>query len=208
MNHDYCLEVTGASKHYSGVLLFKDICFSLYSGEVLAVTGWNGSGKSTLLRILAGLVRLSAGKVEMYFQNELISKESRRRYLGMVAPALSLYGELTALENMKFFYNVRGLPFNRSSCLALLERVGLIQHIHETSGKFSSGMQQRLKLAQAILHSPPLLLLDEPGCNLDSKGMEVVEDLIETQRQNGMTVIASNEKREVAYADRVINLSA
>jgi heme exporter protein A len=208
MNNGCYLEVTNAGKHYSGTLLFKDICFSLYSGEVLAVTGWNGSGKSTLLRILAGLVRPSAGKVEMYFQNELIPKESRRRYLGMVAPALSLYGELSALENMKFFYNVRGLPFHRTNCLALLERVGLIQHIHEMSGKFSSGMQQRLKLAQAILHSPPLLLFDEPGCNLDSKGMEVVEDLIETQRQNGMTVIASNEKREVAYADRVINLSA
>jgi heme exporter protein A len=126
----------------------------------------------------------------------------------MAAPALSLYGELSALENMKFFYNVRGLPFDHPSCLALLERVGLIQHIHEMCGKFSSGMQQRLKLAQAILHSPPLLLLDEPGCNLDSKGIKVVEDVIETQRQIGMTVIASNEKREVEYADRVINLSA
>jgi heme exporter protein A len=208
MKNNYSLEVTGASKHYGGTLLFKDICFSLYSGEVLAVTGWNGSGKSTLLRVLAGLVRLSAGKVAMFFQNELIAKESRRRYLGMVAPALSLYGELSALENMKFFYNVRGLPFDCTKCLALLERVGLFQHIHEMSGKFSSGMQQRLKLAQAILHSPPLLLLDEPGCNLDSKGMKVVEDVIETQRHIGMTVIASNEKREVEYADRVINLSA
>jgi ABC-type multidrug transport system ATPase subunit len=68
-------------------------------------------------------------------------------------------------------------------------------------------MKQRLKLAQALLHNPPLLLLDEPGCNLDSRGMKVVEDIISKQRQSGMTVIASNERREVDYGDRVINLS-
>ena len=208
MKNNVSLEVLGAGKHYAGKPVFKDICFSLSSGDVLAVTGWNGAGKSTLLRVLAGLVRLSAGKVTMYLQNEPVAKESRRRYLGMVSPAMSLYGELSALENMKFFYNVRGWPFDRASCLALLERVGLIRHSDELCGKFSSGMQQRLKLAQAILHCPPLLLLDEPGCNLDAKGMNVVEDVIETQRQIGMTVIASNEKREVEYADRVINLSA
>ncbi len=207
MKNGYSLEVTGASKHYAGTPVFKDICFSLCSGEVLAVTGWNGSGKSTLLRALAGLVRLSGGDAAMYYQNEPIAKESRRRYLGMVSPALSLYGELSAFENMKFFHNVRGLPFDRAGCIALLKRVGLLQHIHERCDRLSSGMQQRLKLAQAVLHSPPLLLLDEPGSNLDAKGMKVVEDLIETQRRIGMTVIASNEKREVDYADRVINLS-
>ena len=68
-------------------------------------------------------------------------------------------------------------------------------------------MKQRLKLAQAVLHEPPLLLLDEPGSNLDSKGIKVVEGIISNQRQSGVTVIASNEKREADYADRVIDLS-
>lgn len=204
---NYLVEVISASKYYGGTLLFKDLCFTLHTGEVLAVTGWNGSGKSTLLRALAGLVRLSAGKVDMYYQNEIIPKESRCRYMGIAAPALSLYDELSVLENMKFFYNIRGLPYDRTRCLSLLERVGLIQHAGKLYGQFSSGMRQRLKLAQAILHSPPLLLLDEPACNLDTKGLKVVEDVIATQRKIGMTVIASNEKREVKYADRVIKLS-
>ncbi len=68
-------------------------------------------------------------------------------------------------------------------------------------------MKQRLKLVQALIHNPPLLLLDEPGCNLDSKGIKIVEEITLNQRQFGMTVIASNEKREVDYADRIINLS-
>jgi len=83
----------------------------------------------------------------------------------------------------------------------------LTEHAHKMCRNYSSGMKQRLKLVQALLHEPPLLLLDEPGCNLDSKGMKIVEEITLEQRRFGMTVIASNEKREVDYADRVINLS-
>ena len=203
----HSLEVINLCKHYTETLLFKDISFELHPGEVIAITGWNGSGKSTLLRIIAGLVRPSSGKVEMSFQGESIPKESRRRFVGMVAPAFSLYEELTALENLEFFSKVRGIVYDRKSCLGMMERTGLSENANKLCRNYSSGMKQRLKLAQALLHNPPLLLLDEPGCNLDSKGMKIVENIISAQRQRGMTVIASNEKREVDYGDRVINLS-
>jgi len=203
----YSLKVSKISKHYARTLLFKDISFELRPGEVLAITGWNGSGKSTLLRIIAGLVRPSLGKVEMFMKDEPVPKESRRKFLGMVAPALALYDELTALENMEFFCKVRGIAYDRESCLNMMERVGLNENANKTCRNYSSGMKQRLKLVQALLHNPPLLLLDEPGCNLDSNGMKIVEDIILEHRQLGMTVIASNEKREVAYADRALNLS-
>jgi heme exporter protein A len=203
----HSLKLSNICKHYTQTLLFEDISFELHPGEIMAITGWNGSGKSTLLRIIAGLVRPSLGQVEMFFKGESIPKESRRRFLGMVAPALSLYDELTALENLEFFCKVRGIACDHKSCLDLMERVGLTENAHKLCRNYSSGMKQRLKLAQALLHNPPLLLLDEPGCNLDSKGMEVVEEVISKQRQLGMTVIASNEKREVDYGDRIINLS-
>ena len=203
----YSLKLSNISKHFTETLLFEDISFELHPGEVMAITGWNGSGKSTLLRIIAGLVRPSLGKVEMFFKGKSISKESRRRFFGMVAPALSLYEDLTALENIEFFCKVRGIAYDRKSCRDIMEQVGLTEKAHKLCRNYSSGMKQRLKLAQALLHNPPLLLLDEPGCNLDSKGMKVVEEIISKQRQLGMTVIASNEKREVDYGDRVINLS-
>jgi heme exporter protein A len=203
----YTLKLEKISKHYAGTLLFKDISFELRPGEVLAITGWNGSGKSTLLRIIAGLVRPSAGKVEMFMEDVPIPKEARRKFLGMVAPALSLYDDLTALENIEFFCTVRGITYDRKSSHDLMVQMGLTERAHKLCRNYSSGMKQRLKLAQALLHNPPLLLLDEPGCNLDSKGMKIVEEVISKQRQLGMTVIASNEKREVDYGDRVINLS-
>ena len=173
----------------------------------MGVSGWNGSGKSTLLRIIAGLTRPSAGNVEIYHHDEPVPMDARRQFLGMVAPAFSLYDELTAIENMAFFCRVRGLPYHRDICLNLLERMDLTLQADMICGQYSSGMKQRLKLVQAILHKPPLLLLDEPGSNLDSNGMAIVEDIIQEQRRFGMTVIASNEKREVDYADRIINLS-
>jgi len=201
------LKVSNLCKYYSSTLLFKEISFKLGPGEILGITGWNGSGKSTLLRIIAGLVRPSAGQVEMSYKDESIPKDSRRKFLGMVAPALALYEELTALENMEFFCRVRGVSYDRKHCLHIMERVGLTEHAHKMCRNYSSGMKQRLKLVQALLHEPPLLLLDEPGCNLDSKGIRIVEEITSEQRRFGMTVIASNEKREVDYADRVINLS-
>jgi heme exporter protein A len=203
----YALKVSDLCKHYTETSLFKDISFALHPGEVMAIAGWNGSGKSTLLRIIAGLVRPTSGKVEMFFKDQSIPKESRRKFVGMVAPAMSLYEELTALENLEFFCKVRGIACDRKRCVEMMERAGLTENTHKLCRNYSSGMKQRLKLAQALVHKPPLLLLDEPGCNLDSKGMKIVESIISAQRQWGMTVIASNEKREVDYGDRIINLS-
>jgi heme exporter protein A len=203
----FTLKLSGIGKHYGETLLFKDISFALEQGEVLAVTGWNGSGKSTLVRIIAGLVRPSAGHVEMFHAGEPIGKESRRHFIGMVAPAMSLYNELTGLENMQFFSRVRGLASGHKESVRIMDSLGITEGGTKRCGEYSSGMKQRLKLAQALLHEPPLLLLDEPGSNLDSKGIKVVEEVISKQRKSGVTVIASNEKREAEYADRVINLS-
>ena len=203
----YSLKVSNLCKQYTETYLFQDISFELHPGEVMAISGWNGSGKSTLLRVIAGLVRPTTGRVEMFFKGESIAREARRRFVGMVAPAFSLYEELTALENLEFFSKVRGIAYDRNSCLGIMRQIGLSENAGKLCRNYSSGMKQRLKLAQALLHKPPLLLLDEPGCNLDSKGMKVVENIISDQRRNGMTIIASNERREVDYGDRVINLS-
>ena len=89
----------------------------------------------------------------------------------------------------------------------LLALLGLESRQDDLLESYSSGMKQRLKIVQALLHNPPLLLLDEPFSNLDSKGIEIVDMIIKKHKRLGMVVIASNEQREIEYADRIINLS-
>ena len=201
------LKVEGVSKTYGQTLLFENISFSMQSSQVISITGWNGSGKSTLMRIIAGLVTPSAGRIELTINGDIIPKSSRRKYLGLAAPAISLYEELTGAENLEFFCKVRGLHFQRSNHLKLMAWAGLNGRQNKPCRDYSSGMKQRLKLVQALIHRPPLLLLDEPGANLDSEGLKLVARMIQKQRKSGMTIIASNDRREVEYADRIINLS-
>ncbi|MBN1350516.1 ATP-binding cassette domain-containing protein [candidate division KSB1 bacterium] len=204
---DFRLRVKNLGKHYADMLLFKNVGFELCPGDSLAITGWNGSGKSTMLRIIAGLTKSSAGQVDFLLNSRSIPTDLRRRYFGMITPALSLYSELTALENLRFFTRVRGLVMQPGTIEDLIERVGLHGRGDDICGTFSSGMLQRLKLAQALLHQPLLLLLDEPCSNLDQNGVAMVEKIISEQRSSGITIIASNEQREIDYADRCINLS-
>ena len=207
MGSIYSLKVEGLGKHYASTILFRDISFAISHGDVLAITGWNGSGKSTLVRIIAGLTSASAGQITMTRDNIPIPKPDRRRYIGLVAPAISIYDELTGLENLEFFCKVRGISGDRSHHLALMARAGLTRHPDKPCRDYSSGMKQRLKIVQALVHEPPLLLLDEPGTNLDSEGFKIVERLVQQQRKIGMTIIASNDKREVGFANRIIHLS-
>ncbi len=203
----YKLQLINVAKHFGQTLLFKKISFEITACEIIAITGWNGSGKSTLLRIIAGLVRPSVGKVEMYKNGNSIIQENKRHFIGMVAPALSLYDELTARENLVFLLKVRGLNNDEQLINKILNKVGLFGWEDKLYGVYSSGMKQRMKIAQALLHQPPLLLFDEPFSNLDTRGIDIVKQVIDKQKQHGMIIIASNEQREIDYADRIINLS-
>ena len=138
---------------------------------------------------------------------KVLNEAAKRRFIGLVAPAFSLYDELTGIENLEFFYKIRGVAFDRVDTLDRMAQMGLEGLTDRLCRDYSSGMKQRLKIIQALIHHPPLLLLDEPGTNLDRKGMQMVEDIVTMQRQTGMTIIASNEKQEVDYANRIINLS-
>ncbi len=203
--HSVILDNIG--KRFGRTILFRKISLEMNTGEIVAITGWNGSGKSTLLRIIAGLGRPSAGTIRMLVNGKPVSADAKRNFVGLIAPALNLYDELTAHENLSFLAHVRGVHRTHQEIDALIRKVGLGAWENEYYGIFSSGMKQRLKLAQALLHNPPLLLFDEPFSNLDTKGIAVVDEIIHSHRRQGMMIIASNEQREIAYADRVINLS-
>lgn len=200
------VQLEDLTKSYRYRPVFSGLWVALQSGETLAITGPNGSGKSTLLRIVCGLIPPTRGQVRLWVEGRPVERAERRRYLGLVAPDLALYEELTALENLEFFARVRGLRREPDFLRQRLSEVGLQGRGRDLVGTFSSGMKQRLKLAQALLHDPPVLLLDEPGSNLDEAGRALVAQVIAAQRQRGITLLATNDPQEVAYGDRLLRL--
>jgi heme exporter protein A len=192
---------------------FGPLSFDVARGRVLGVAGENGSGKTTLLKTLAGLIRPSAGRARIFLDDEEAGDGHEPRdipwRIGWVAPDLALYGELTAEENLIFFERVRGLAPTPGRARALLEGVGLPESSYSKKalGALSTGQRQRVKLAFATLHEPDLLLLDEPGANLDEAGRSIVQKVVSGQRLRGITVIASNDPRDLALSDERVTLS-
>jgi heme exporter protein A len=202
------IKLEHVSRRFGGRRVFSDVCADVCFGGILVVTGCNGSGKSTLLRIIAGLLTPSSGRVRMYVEGVEVDHATRRGLIGYVAPDLALYPELTGVENLVFFAKLRGIPMDRDRLAGLLSQVGLKGRGRDFVGNYSSGMQQRLKYAFALLHEPPVLLLDEPTANLDEEGIAMVQDTLCRQRRRGAVVLATNETRELTWGDAVVDLSA
>jgi len=200
---------SGIAKRFDERVVFRSVAGEAAPGEVLAVTGPNGSGKSTLLAILCGLLRPTKGSVR-YLQTDdrELERSEWRQILGAVAPAMSLYEELDAMENLRFFARVRGLRGADDHCRSCLERVGLDPGRRTLVAGFSTGMRQRLKIAQAMLHRPPVLFLDEPGSNLDPDGRSWLEGWVREEQAAGTTVVlATNDPREMEWGTRRVALA-
>lgn len=206
-NDDIQLELDNLAAEYGARRVLAGITLTLRGGETLVVAGQNGSGKSTLLRLLCGLQQPTAGQVTYVIGGRRYRPDGARDMAGWVAPDLQLYRDLTALENLQFFARVRGLRRERAELEALLEDVGLGGRGDDLLATYSSGMAQRLRYAYALLHRPPILLLDEPTVTLDERGAALVERIVATQRRRGIAVIATNDPRELRHGDYVLKLS-
>jgi heme exporter protein A len=200
------LSLNEVSASYGARIVLRDVSLRLHHGEVLVISGPNGSGKSTLLRLLCGLQRPTTGLVHYQQGHNTYMPGEARHLIGWVAPDLTLYRELSGQENLRFFAAVRGQKRSSSELADLLARVGLGGRDHDHVASYSSGMVQRLRYAYALLHSPPVLLLDEPTVTLDERGAAVVTQVVAEQRRYGLTVIATNDPRELRFGDYVLEL--
>ena len=184
----------------SGRVIFEDVAFAWSGPGLFTVTGRNGAGKTTLLKVVAALLRPGRGVLrwEDDGATALTPAGARSRH-GFAGPELGLWEELTALENLAFGARARGLAWSDDDGIAWLDRLGLSGRGGERLATYSSGMKQRVKLAFAMLGEPWLVLLDEPGSNLDDDGRVAVERLVREAAERALVVVATNDPAEAAW---------
>ena len=199
------VRISSLMHEFDGREVFGSLDFA-FDGSCLAVTGPNGSGKSTLLRMLAGLLTPTAGEAHLVLDGADVPRESLREAVGLAAPDVKLYAELSARENLGFLLRARRSDNVGDRAAAALEEVGLAGRGDDPVGELSSGLRQRAALAAAIAHDPMVLLLDEPSSNLDEPGVRVLRELIERRSLGGLVIIATNDSEEAALATMRLDL--
>jgi ABC-type multidrug transport system ATPase subunit len=201
------LQVSQLSKSYGRKGVWRDISFTHEEG-VLGIAGPNGSGKSTLMQCLAGLLRPSSGTVQWTSGKQSIGNERLKHKMGFAAPYISLYREFSVSENLRFLGKLRKMDLNPSDLQNLLQQVGLEYVAEQPFGTLSTGQQQRARLAAALFTDPEVLMLDEPGSNLDEEGRELVADIVTKARERGkLMILASNATHELELCDRTFHLN-
>jgi heme exporter protein A len=201
------LSASDLSRQFDRRPVLAGTTFEVSGGECLAVTGSNGAGKSTLLRIVAGLLSPTGGTVRLEVDGAVVRAADRPRSIGYMAPDLQPWSELSARENLHSLARIRGVKHLAAGALDDLEAMGLPRKLHGApAGTLSTGQRQRLKLAMATLGAPPLLLLDEPGSNLDADGRAVVARVVRNARERGAVLLATNDPDEAALAERCLEL--
>ncbi len=190
--------------------VLRDVSFSVAAGEVLSLLGANGSGKTTLLRIIASLDRPDKGEVWLGPVPLSTASHEIRRYVGVVAHAPLLYDRLTGNENLRFFARLYDLEEPQRRIEQLLRTLDLWRWRDSSVRTYSRGMSQRLAIARALLHDPPVVILDEPDTGLDRESLKQITELIRQLRERDRAVLVTTHsmERAVAWADRVVELRA
>ena len=203
------IEVQGLTKSFGAHHALRGIDLKVNRGEHLAIFGPNGAGKTTLIKIMSTLIKPSAGIVRINgisTQSEPVLIRSR---LGIVSHQTFLYDNLTIYDNLKFYGRMYDVVNLDQKIREVVARVELESRLHERIGTLSRGMQQRVSLARAILHSPSIMLLDEPEVGLDPHAVSIMQDILNTTRSERSTLLLTthNLKRGLELCDRLAILN-
>jgi ABC-type multidrug transport system ATPase subunit len=215
------ITLTDSGKRFNREWIFRHLSYNFVPGISYAITGPNGSGKSTLLQAIAGNMELSEGAIEYQLNSrarnkeqgtgedagdvQVVLPEDHFQHIAIVAPYLELVEEMTAKEFLHFHNQFKSL-FSHVSVEQILSIVGLEKAINKQVRYFSSGMKQRLKLAQAVFADVPVLLLDEPCTNLDAAGYELYHRLIEQYCSGKLIIVSSNDVQEMDFCVEKVSI--
>ena len=183
--------VDGLIKEYAGIKVVDGVSFSVNKGEIYGLLGRNGAGKTTIMKILLGLANPTSGKVSILGKDMSVNSEKKvLKKVGCIIENPGFYSNLTGTENLEIFAKLRGL--DQDSVKKALELVNLPYKDKKLFSKYSLGMKQRLAIANAIMHNPEILVLDEPINGLDPIGIAEVRELLKKLKESGLSILISS----------------
>ncbi len=191
-----------AGKRFNRDWIFRHLNYEFQTGHSYAITGPNGSGKSTLLQSIAGAIAISEGDIR-YDNGAPVPPEQAYRHLSLAAPYLQLVEEMTVTEFLDFHASFKPLGIPAAE---IIRRVGLETAAHKQMRYYSSGMKQRVRLAQAIFSDCSLVLLDEPCTNLDTEGIGLYRELIAQYTAGRLVIVSSNDVQEYEFCEKKIDI--
>ncbi len=199
------IDLTNVGKRYNREWVFRNLTFRFDIHKSYAITGPNGSGKSTLLQVIAGSTLYNEGSIKYSILNKEISPDKVYKNISFSAPYLDLVEEMTLTEFFNFHDKMKGWisTLDTRQIIILLR---LEKSAHKQIRYFSSGMKQRVKLAQAIFSDVPAILLDEPATNLDEEGIQQYILLIEKYCEKRLVIVSSNDKKEYSFCEEMIDM--
>lgn len=199
------IQVSGLYKRFGRKNVLRGVEMDVTAGQVMALLGDNGAGKSTLLRIISGLAKADRGDVRLDGHSLKSVGHELRRYIGLVSHSPLLYDSLSAEENLAFFARMYDIQQPAERVASILHDVDLWTRRRDPVRTYSRGMVQRLAIGRAILHNPPVLLLDEPDTGLDQSSAQMLQELIRSLGAENRAILLSthNLDRAVEWADSV-----
>lgn len=188
----YVLRTTHLTKRYREKAAVTDINMNIRTGDIYGFLGQNGAGKTTTLRMIMGLIRPSAGEIELFGKGVNSGRSEVLERIGAIIEYPGFYLNLSAADNLEIHRRLMGMG-NKESIDEVLTTVGLLDAKHQKVRNYSLGMKQRLGIARALLHHPELMVLDEPTNGLDPAGIKEVRQLfLDLARQRGITFLISS----------------
>ncbi len=199
MNSEKVIEVKGLTKRFKEVTAVNNLDLNVHRGDVFGFLGPNGAGKSTTIRLLLSLIRPTSGSVKIFNRSLQKNRKEIMKKVGGIVEKPDFYLYLSAYKNLEILARMSGVDASRNRIMEMLELVGLADRYKSKVKTYSHGMNQRLGIAQALLHDPELIILDEPTTGLDPQGMKDIRDLIIylSKEKNKTIFLSSHILREV-----------
>ena len=191
----YVIELTGLTKKYGDFTAVNDLNLQIRKGEIFGLLGPNGAGKSTTILMMLGLTEPTTGSVKVCDIDSTTHPIEVKRKVGYLPEDVGFYEDMTGIENLVYTAALNGIRRKeaREKAERLLDRIGLVKEADKKAGKYSKGMRQRLGLADVLIKSPEVIILDEPTSGIDPAGVqEFIELICWLSKEKGLTVLFSS----------------